>query len=130
MRLRLLAEDESTGAANPAACVEISFDLVHRDDAVFFPKPWRITPADLIRLVVEIDLTLGEIRAEVMRAEVTLKRALGDWYAEGGAAIASMPPNDALLARVLHGLSKDDLTARRDTAGPLPSQRHPMAATS
>ncbi|MFE7460595.1 hypothetical protein ACPEIF_11665 [Streptomyces sp. NPDC012600] len=49
---------------------------------------------------------MGEIRAEVVRAELAQQAALGRWYEEGRAAVESREPDVALLARVLDGLRK------------------------
>ncbi|MGW0775730.1 hypothetical protein ACWD01_19245 [Streptomyces sp. NPDC002835] len=69
----------------------------------------RISPADLIRLRIEAELALDEVRAEVMKAEIAWERALGEWYEEGRAAIESREPDVTLVARILECLRKEDL---------------------
>ncbi|MFE4540290.1 hypothetical protein ACFRKB_35365 [Streptomyces scopuliridis] len=110
--LRLLPEGELTRNTHPEACVEVSFGPLRpsdEPDMVMVPAPLRITPADLVRLRVEAELVLGEIRVEVMRAEIAWEKALGGWYEEGRAAVESRQPDTALLVRVLEGLHKKDL---------------------
>ncbi|MFC0844386.1 hypothetical protein ACFH04_11825 [Streptomyces noboritoensis] len=106
--LRLLPEEELIGDPRPEACVEVSFGPLRPErDMVLFPQPVRMTPADLVRLRMEAELVLGEIRAEVLRAEIAWERALGEWYEEGRAAIEARKPDEALLVRVLEGLRRD-----------------------
>ncbi|MGW6235402.1 hypothetical protein ACWGBX_13255 [Streptomyces sp. NPDC055037] len=62
-----------------------------------------------MRLRMEAELVLGEIRVEVMRAEIAWEKALGGWYEEGRAAVESRQPDAALLVRVLECLRKKDL---------------------
>lgn len=95
---------------HPERCIEVSFAPFRPDaDAVAFPTPLHISPADLVRLRIEAELTLGEIRAEAMKAEIAWEKALGKWYEERRAAVESREPDVALLARVLEGLRKKDL---------------------
>lgn len=108
--LQLLPEEELIGYPHPERCVELSFGPHQADDDVIvFSLPVRITPADLVRLRMEAELTLGEIRVEVMRAEIAWKQALGEWFEEGRAAVEAKEPDVALLARVLEGLQNEDL---------------------
>ncbi|WP_351222488.1 hypothetical protein [Streptomyces sp. NPDC002133] len=104
--------DELSDDPCPEACVEVSFGPVRPPDdpdIVMLAEPLRITPADLARLRIEAELAMGEIRAEVMEAEIAWKRALGDWYGQGRAAVELREPDVALLVRVLEGLRKKDL---------------------
>ena len=110
--VRLLRGDELTAAPCPEACIEVTFDPVRpaRDaDMVLAPAPLRITPTDLVRLRVEAELVLGEVRAEVMGAEIEWRRRLGLWYEEGRQAVDAQEPDAALLVRVLEALRKKDL---------------------
>ncbi|MFI5800868.1 hypothetical protein [Streptomyces sp. NPDC051677] len=68
------------------------------------PEPVRITPADLVRLRVESGLVLGEIRAEVQRAESAWRQHLIRWYRDGRLAAEARAPDISLLQRVLDGL--------------------------
>jgi hypothetical protein len=105
--LRLMSAEELAGDPKPDTCIEVSFGPVrpvNEPDLILLPTPYRITPADLVHLSIEAEVTLGDIRAEVMRAEIAWKRALGEWYAEGRRAAESRGPDVALLARVLEGL--------------------------
>lgn len=109
MGLRLIAAEELDGKSIPEACVEVFFGPVRPaddPDAIYFPAPFRITPTELVRLWVEAECALGEVRAEVMRAEIAWKKALGQWYMEGRHAVESQEPGSALLAGVLEALRK------------------------
>ncbi len=64
----------------------------------------RLTPADLVRLRMETDGALADIRTEVRRAEAAWRELLGAWHAEGRAAIEASAPDMALLTRVLDAL--------------------------
>lgn len=108
--LRLLPTEELVDGPDPERCVEIGFAPSRPDGDTFaFPAPLRISPVDLVRLQIEAELTLGAIRAEVMKAEIAWEKALGEWYEEGRVAVESGEPDAALLARVLEGLRKKDL---------------------
>ncbi|MFK4099635.1 hypothetical protein ACI2L1_06070 [Streptomyces sp. NPDC019531] len=99
---------------SPEACVELTlvpFRSTSDPDAEISAEPLRITPADLLRLHLESDLALGEIRAEVRQAEIEYRRRLGRWYEEGRAAAESREPEVSLLVRVLEGLRRQVLTS-------------------
>ncbi|MFJ8489462.1 hypothetical protein ACIRBZ_14005 [Streptomyces sp. NPDC094038] len=105
--LRLLPAEELVGDACPDACVELAFNsscLSDEADAVVVSEPVRITPADLVRLRVESGLVLGEIRAEVQRAESAWRQHLSRWYRDGRLAAEARAPDISLLQRVLDGL--------------------------
>jgi hypothetical protein len=107
MGLRLMSEEELNGKSQPGACVEVSFGPLRPPDdpdLILTPAPFRITPTELVHLWIEAACALGEIRAEVMRAEIAWKGALGQWYEEGRRAVEAQEPDTALLARVLEGL--------------------------
>ncbi|MFD8724313.1 hypothetical protein ACFV2H_41740 [Streptomyces sp. NPDC059629] len=107
MRADELADDPS-----PDACVEVTLgSLIPTDefDSAVFAEPLRITPADLLRLHIESDLALGEIRAEAVRADIAWQRHLGRWYDEGRAAVEASEPEVTLLRRVLDGLRRQVL---------------------
>ncbi|MEV7432279.1 hypothetical protein [Streptomyces griseoviridis] len=97
---------------NPDACVDITLGPLQSAGACDPPKfaePLRITPADLLRLRMESDLALGEMRAEVVRADYAWQRHLGRWYAEGREAVEAGEPEAVLLTRVLEGLRRQVL---------------------
>uniref|UniRef100_A0AAU2JKY2 Uncharacterized protein n=1 Tax=Streptomyces sp. NBC_00049 TaxID=2903617 RepID=A0AAU2JKY2_9ACTN len=96
--------DESELAGDPARCVELTVPE-WREDTITV-STLRLTPADVVRLRLESDLVMSEIRGEVMRAELAWKQQLGRWYDEGRAAVESREPDVALLARVLEGLRR------------------------
>jgi hypothetical protein len=100
VRLRLL--DEKELADDPARCVELTVPEC-RDSGIIASR-LRLTPTDVVRLCMETDLMMGEIRAEVLKAETVWKRQLGRWYEEGRAAVEAREPNVALLGRILEGL--------------------------
>jgi hypothetical protein len=75
------------------------------------PEPLRITPADLVRLHLESGLLLGEVRAEMLRAEAAWQRQLGRWYEEARQAVEARTPDETLLRRVLDGLRRPDLAS-------------------
>ncbi|MCX4489454.1 hypothetical protein OG890_36800 [Streptomyces anulatus] len=107
--LRLLSLEELSDDPRPEACVEVAFGPMRPSmtpELFVIPEPLRITPADLARLRVETELAMGEIRAEVVQAELAWQMALGRWYAEGKAAVESREPDVAVLARILDGLRK------------------------
>ncbi|WP_413800080.1 hypothetical protein [Streptomyces iranensis] len=109
MGLRLVAADELDGQSRPDACVEVFFGpvrLASDPDAIHIPASFRITPTELVHLWTEAECALGEVRAEVMRAETEWKKALGEWYVEGRHAVESREPGNALLAGVLEALRK------------------------
>ncbi|MET8473972.1 hypothetical protein ABZY90_18480 [Streptomyces sp. NPDC006422] len=111
--LRLLPAEELANDPRPDACVEIDFGPLRPaddPDLLLLPEPLRITPADLACLRMEAELAMSEIRSEVMQAEIAWRKALGHWYEEGRIAVESQEPDVALLARVLEGLRKKDLT--------------------
>jgi hypothetical protein len=110
--LRIMCADELAGDPSPDACVELAFGPVRppgEPGVVMFPEPLRLTPADLLRLHMESHLTLGEIRVEVVQAEISWRQHLGRWHEEGRVAVASREPDTALLVRVLEGLRKQVL---------------------
>ncbi len=105
--LRLLPSEELVGDPFPDACVQLAFGPTHPADevgAVAVPESVRITPADLVRLRVESGIALGEIRAEMQRAEIAWRRQLGCWYGDGRLAVEARAPDISLLQRVLDGL--------------------------
>lgn len=113
--LRLLPVEELLGDPLPGACIEMSFGPVHTagsPDRALVLQPLRITPADLVRLRVEAELALGDIRAEVMKSEIAWRRALGAWHEEGRATAEGHGPSAALLVRVLEGLRKRQIPSR------------------
>lgn len=110
--LRLMRADELADDPSPDACVEVTLGpLIPTDEcnSAMFAEPLRITPADLLRLHMESDLALGEIRAEAVRADVAWQRHLGRWYEEGRVAVADSEPEVTLLRRVLDGLRRQVL---------------------
>ncbi|MFJ5643032.1 hypothetical protein [Streptomyces sp. NPDC093223] len=107
MRADELADDPS-----PGACVEVTlgpFIPTDECDSAMFTGLLRILPADLLRLHMESDLLLGEIRAEAVRADIAWQRHLGRWYEEGRVAVADSEPEVTLLMRVLDGLRRQVL---------------------
>lgn len=105
--LRLLPSEELVGDPFPDACVELAFGPARPSDeagAVVVPEPVRITPTDLVWLSVELGLALGEIRAEVQRAEIAWRQQLSRWYGDGRLAVEAREPDIILLQRVLNGL--------------------------
>ncbi|MFE7269958.1 hypothetical protein [Streptomyces sp. NPDC057623] len=105
--LRLLTSEELVSAPVSDACVELTFGPARPSDeagAVAVPEPVRITPADLVRLRVESGLALGEIRAEMQRAEIAWREHLSRWYGDGRLAVEARAPDISLLQRVLDGL--------------------------
>ena len=109
--LRLLCREELVGDPCPEACVEVAFEAMgpfSAPETVMFPEPVRITPAALARLRIESERTLGDIRAEVVRAEIAWKRRLGCFHREGRRAVEARVPDTALLERVLDGLRNLD----------------------
>ncbi|MGW3122189.1 hypothetical protein ACWDBW_34520 [Streptomyces sp. NPDC001107] len=102
LTLRLLPEGELAGVADPQRCVELS--VPRRTKGTVTVRTLRLTPADLVRLRTETDLALADIRTEVMRAEAAWRELLGEWHAEGRAAVEANEPEAALLSRVLQGL--------------------------
>ncbi|MFJ6934676.1 hypothetical protein ACIQV2_15885 [Streptomyces globosus] len=71
MRLRLLDETELAG--DPSRSVEMTFDGVRVEDDHLAV---RLTPVDLVHLTLDAERVMGEIRAEVVRAERRWRRAL------------------------------------------------------
>ncbi|WP_243766969.1 hypothetical protein [Streptomyces sp. GC420] len=57
-----------------------------------------------MRLRVELGLALGEIHAEVQRAEIAWRQQLSRWYSDGRLAVEARAPDISLLQRVLDGL--------------------------
>lgn len=110
MQLRLMSPEELADDPRPDLCVELA-PAPHRpeDGRIDVPRPLRISPADVIRLRMETELVLGEIRVQVLRAELGWRQHLGRWYEEGRAAVESRTPEAELLARVLEGLRRDEL---------------------
>jgi hypothetical protein len=105
--LRLLSSEELVGDPFPDACVQLAFGPTRpsdQADAVVVPDPVRLTPADLVRLRVESGLALGEIRAEMQRAEIAWRQQLSRWYRDGRLAAEARAPDISLLQRVLDGL--------------------------
>ncbi|MDQ1018643.1 hypothetical protein [Streptomyces afghaniensis] len=105
--LRLLPSEELVGDPFPDACVQLAFDPTRPSDevgAVAVPEAVRITPADLVRLRVESGLALGEIRAEMQRAEIAWRQQRSRWYRDGRLAAEARAPDISLLQRVLDGL--------------------------
>ncbi|MFJ9886029.1 hypothetical protein ACIQRW_09215 [Streptomyces sp. NPDC091287] len=106
--------EELADDPRPEECVEVAFGPMRpskNPDLFVIPEPLRITPADLARLRVETELAMGEIRAEVLHAELAWRMALGRWYVKGKAAVDSREPDVALLARILDGLRKQDVAS-------------------
>lgn len=105
--LRLLPSEELVGDPFPDACVQLAFGPTRPSDeagVVAVPESVRITPADLVRLRVESGLALGEIRAEMQRAEIAWRQQLSRWYGDGRLAVEARAPDISLLQRVLDGL--------------------------
>lgn len=105
--LRLLPAGELVDDPCPDACIELAFGPTHPSDeagVVAVPEPVRITPTDLVRLRVESGLALGEIRAEVQRAEIAWRQHLSRWHGDGRLAAEASAPDISLLQRVLDGL--------------------------
>jgi hypothetical protein len=102
LTLRLLPEGELVGVADPERCVELA--VPRRTESTITLRALRLTPADLVQLRTETDLALADIRTEVMRAEAAWRELLGEWHAEGRAAVEASEPDVALLSRVLEGL--------------------------
>ncbi|WP_150135581.1 hypothetical protein [Streptomyces hyaluromycini] len=108
-----MQSDELVDDPSPDACVEVTLSPLRPagdPDSAVFAEPLRITPADLLRLHMESDLALGEIRAEAHRADIAWQRRLGRWYEEGRAAVEAGEPEVTLLRRVLDGLRRQVLT--------------------
>ncbi|MFI8928258.1 hypothetical protein ACIG3E_11360 [Streptomyces sp. NPDC053474] len=97
-----MSEGELTGVADPERCVELA--VPRRCEDAITIRTLRLTPADLVRLRTETELTLADIRTEVMRAEAVWRELLGEWHAEGRAAVEASEPEAPLLVRVLQGL--------------------------
>ncbi len=109
MSLRLMDADELVDDPSPEACVELTlgpFRATSDPGTEIFAAPLRITPVDLLRLHMESDLALGEIRAEATRAETEYQRRLSRWHEEGRAAVEGREPEVTLLVRVLEGLRR------------------------
>ncbi|MFE0474022.1 hypothetical protein ACFW2V_20670 [Streptomyces sp. NPDC058947] len=105
--LRLLPSEELVGDPFPDACVQLAFGPARPSDEVGLvavPESVRITPADLVRLRVESGLALGEIRAEMQRAEIAWRQQLSRWYDDGRLAVEARAPDISLLQRVLDEL--------------------------
>ncbi|MGP4091618.1 hypothetical protein [Streptomyces sp. KR55] len=102
LTLRLLPEDELAGVADPERCVELA--VPRHTEGTITVRTLRLTPADLVRLRTETDLALADIRTEVMRAEAAWRELLGEWHAEGRAAVEANELDTALLSRVLERL--------------------------
>jgi hypothetical protein len=112
--VRLMPAEELTNSFYPDACVEVAFGPMrpaNDPNTVVYPEPLRITPADLVRLHAEADLALGQLRPEVLRAQIAWKQQLGRWYQEGRQAVEAGLPDVALLQRVLDALKKPDAVA-------------------
>jgi hypothetical protein len=104
--------DELVDDPSPEACVELALSPLHEpggSDAVICAEPLRMTPADLLRLHMESELVLREIRAEATRAQIALQRHVGRWYEDGRIAVESRDPDVTLLQRVLEGLRRQVL---------------------
>ncbi|MGV9267425.1 hypothetical protein ACWDRR_22490 [Kitasatospora sp. NPDC003701] len=71
-------------------------------------EPLRITPAELVRLAMEADTVLAEIRAHTRQAEAHWRTALGHWFEEAKAAVQAQTPETALLQRVLEALRRPE----------------------
>jgi hypothetical protein len=104
--------DELVDDPSPEACVELVLSPLPGPgdwDGETCAEPLRMTPADLLRLHMESDLVLGEIRAEATRAQIALQRHVGRWYEDGRIAVESRDPDVTLLQRVLEGLRRQVL---------------------
>jgi hypothetical protein len=112
--VRFMSAEELTISPRPDTCVEVAFGPMrpaNDPNTVVCPEPLRITPADLVRLHAETDLALGQLRVEMLRAEIAWKQQLGHWYEEGRQAVETRLPEVALLQRVLDALKKPDPVA-------------------
>jgi hypothetical protein len=110
--VRLMDADELMDDPSPEACVELAICPLRStsdSDTAICAEPLRITPADLLRLHMESDLALREIRAEATKAEIEYQQRLGRWHEEGRAAVESKVPEVTLLVRVLEGLRQQSL---------------------
>ncbi|GAA3850919.1 hypothetical protein GCM10022403_098040 [Streptomyces coacervatus] len=102
LTVRLLPEDELAGVADPERCVEPA--VPRRAEGAITVRALRMTPADLVRLRIETDLALADMRTEAMHAEATWPQRLAQWHADGRTAVEANELDTALLSRVLHGL--------------------------
>ncbi|MGW2565355.1 hypothetical protein [Streptomyces sp. NPDC001537] len=102
LTVRLLPEDELAGVADPERCVEPA--VPRRAEGAITVRALRMTPADLVRLRIETDLALAEMRTEAMRAEATWRQRLAQWHADGRAAFEANGLDTAPLSRVLQSL--------------------------
>ncbi|MFF4686780.1 hypothetical protein FB563_2435 [Streptomyces puniciscabiei] len=102
LTVRLLPEDELAGVADPERCVEPA--VPRRTEGTITVRALRLTPADLVRLRIETDLALADMRTEVMRAGAAWRQRLAQWHADGRAAVEANELDTALLSRVLQGL--------------------------
>ncbi|MCX5250629.1 hypothetical protein OG895_36435 [Streptomyces sp. NBC_00201] len=110
MRLRLMSAEELADDPRPGLCVELSPSPYRPENGrIDVPRTLRISPTDVVRLRQETDLVLGEMRVQVLRAQLAWKQSLGRWYEEGRAAVESSPPERELLTRVLEGLRRNNL---------------------
>ncbi|MBV9025975.1 MAG: hypothetical protein JO362_19800 [Streptomycetaceae bacterium] len=112
--VRLMSFEELAVSPHPDACVEVAFGPMrpaNDPNTVVYSEPLRMRAVDLVQLHVEADLALGQLRAEVLRAEIAWKQQLGRWYEEGRQAVETGLPDVALLQRVLDALKKLDPVA-------------------
>ncbi|NEC90938.1 hypothetical protein [Streptomyces sp. SID12501] len=104
-----MSAEELADDPRPDLCLEISPTPRQSGDDV---TQLRLTPLDLVRLQMEADQALAEIRAAATEAEAVWWRSVAAWHAEGRAAVAARDPDVDLLRRLL--------VALRRTTTPLP----------
>ncbi|MFG2844252.1 hypothetical protein ACGF12_13920 [Kitasatospora sp. NPDC048296] len=99
--VRLVPHGELTEGRSPTRCVEVDLGSGREE-------PLRITPTELVRLVMEADTVLAEIRAHAKQAETQWRTSLGHWFEEARAAVQAQSPETAMLQRVLEALRRPD----------------------
>jgi hypothetical protein len=107
LTLRLMDAEELDGDRHPERCVELA--VPRRTEGAITVRTLRLTPADLVRLRVEADAALAEIRTAAMQAEAAWTQTLDRWHEDGRAAVASRTPDVGLLQRVLEALRRPEL---------------------
>ncbi|MFD5616493.1 hypothetical protein [Kitasatospora sp. NPDC127060] len=99
--VRLVPPGDLTERQSPTHCVEIDLGPDRE-------QPLLITPSELVRLSIEADTVLAEIRAHAKQAESQWRTSLGHWFEEAQAAVQAHPPETAMLQRVLEALRRPD----------------------
>jgi hypothetical protein len=102
--VRLLDTEELTDRS--AQCVEVQFGHVRIEDDRLTV---RITPVDLIHLMIDGDQTLTTLHSEILREKAAWEKARSEWHEEGRRATEAYEPNVAMLRCVLQALRRDEL---------------------